>query len=900
MKNNTSLYLIDGNAYIHRAYHAISPLANSRGLPTHAIYGFLNILRRVIKEKSPDYLAVAFDTRGPTFRHQIYKNYKANRPAMPEDLSCQIPYIKKIVQGYNIPILEQEGMEADDLLASVTSHFSSRGEPIVIVSGDKDLLQLINETTIVWDPMKDLVFDNDKVREQYQVEPEQILDLFSLMGDSSDNIPGVPGVGQKTAIKLIQQFSSMELLYENIEEMKKSKLKEKLLDYRDQAFLSRDLIRLKTDAPIPEDKEDYRCRPYNQEALAVIYRELEFDSYFKETDVTSSIAADNFFLITSVEELTEVIRRLEKAEILAVDTETNSLDFLNADMVGLSLALPREETASGSQEAWYIPLGHRTKERILKPGQLTLEQTVEALKPVLTNPEIIKLGHNIKFDYKILHQHNLKLQGPLFDTMIASYLLEPSRRSHKLDDLASAHLNLNLTSFQEVTKGDKSGDAFIFTDLQEACAYACEDVAATLALWHYFEPKLKEAALDDLFVNLETPLIPILAKMEETGIKVDPAILTELSKEFDIEIKKLEEKIYLLAGEEFNINSPKQLGHILFDRLQLPYGRKTKTGYSTDIKVLEKLASYHELPKEILTYRTLSKLKSTYVDKLYPLINPRTGRIHCSFNQTVTATGRLSSSNPNLQNLPVHGEQGQKIREAFVAEKGYIFLAADYSQIDLRVLAHYCRDETLLEAFRQGRDIHSQTAAEIFRVNPALITPSMRRVAKSINFGIVYGMRAYGLSEQLGLSRKEADTFITRYFNVYPGIKKFMQEITEKARDQGYVTTLLKRRRVLPDINSSDRNRREFAERTALNTPIQGSAADIIKLAALAADQALRDKGLAARMLLQIHDELIFEVPEEELGDTEKLIKNKMESVIELGVPLQINLSSAYNLASLK
>ncbi|MGM0681808.1 MAG: DNA polymerase I, partial [Thermodesulfobacteriota bacterium] len=707
-------------------------------------------------------------------------------------------------------------------------------------------------------------------------------------------------VGRKTAIKLICQFSSMDLLYENINEMKESKLKEKLIGHREQALLSRDLIRLVTDADLPENKEDYRCRPPDQEALAGIYKELEFDSYFKETAGSSPIETDTFQLITSTEELKELVNQLTKPEILAIDTETSSLDALKAELIGISLALFREQATAGPQQAWYIPVGHRTGDRALCPGQIPRDQALSELRQVLTDPEVIKIGHNIKFDYKVLHQHGVKLQGPLFDTMIASYLLEPSRRSHKLDDLVTAHLNLSLTSFQEVTRGDKREEAFIFTDLLEARNYACEDVAATLALWQYFKPRLKKAELEDLFVNLETPMIPILAAMEETGIKVDPEILTELSKEFDIQIKKLQKKIYALAGEEFNINSPKQLGRILFDVLRLPYGRKTKTGYSTDIRVLQKLAAYHELPAEILSYRTLSKLKSTYVDKLYPLINPGTGRIHCSFNQAVTATGRLSSSNPNLQNLPVRGEDGQRIREAFIAENGYTFLAADYSQIDLRVLAHYCQDEALLEAFRQGRDIHNQTAAEIFRVNAALITPSMRRVAKSINFGIVYGMSPYGLSEQLGLSRKEAETFINRYFSVYPGIKRFMEEIIEQARSRGYVTTLLKRRRSLPEINSSNRNKREFAERTALNTPIQGTAADIIKLAALTTNQSLKEKALTARMLLQIHDELIFEVPEEELDETGNLIKEKMESVIRLAIPLQTNLSSGYNLASLK
>jgi DNA polymerase-1 len=583
-----------------------------------------------------------------------------------------------------------------------------------------------------------------------------------------------------------------------------------------------------------------------------------------------------------------------------IDTETTSLDPLQADLVGISLCLD-------SKEAWYIPVGHKNSDADICPGQLDTTLVLAALQPLFTDQNLPKIGHNLKYDYRVLARYGIYLRGPLLDTILASYLLDPSRRSHKLDDLSILHLNMEilhlnmeLTSFSQVTQKDKRPDAFAYVDLEAARDYSCEDVIASRLLWELFYPQLKELELWELFNDLETALIPILAAMETNGIKVTPAVLKTLSKEFGEELDSLQKIIYALADEEFNINSPKQLATILFEKLNLPHGRKTKTGYSTDVKVLEKLSAYHDLPATILAHRSLSKLKSTYVDKLAIQINPQTGRIHTSFNQTVTATGRLSSSNPNLQNIPIRSEEGLRIRKAFVADTGRIFLAADYSQIDLRVLAHYSQDEALLQAFQAGKDVHSMTAAEIFRVNSNFITPQMRRVAKTINFGIVYGMSAFGLSSQLNLSRKEAQTFIDRYFILYAGVKDFMRRIVDQAKEDGYVTTLLHRRRILPDINSSNRTKREFAERTAINTPIQGTAADIIKLATLQVDKRIRDAGLQAKLLLQIHDELVFEVPEQELEDTTPLVKEAMESVMTLDVPLLVNISAGHDLASVK
>ncbi|MBI5557550.1 MAG: DNA polymerase I [Deltaproteobacteria bacterium] len=893
MKKHETVYLIDGSAYIYRAYHAIAPLSNSRGMPTHAVYGFTNILLRVIREKNPRYLAMAFDLRGPTFRHAIYDAYKANRPPMPEDLAIQIPYIKKISQAFNIRPLELEGFEADDLIASAATVLDAAGYSIIIVSGDKDLLQLVNDNIVLWDPMSDRVMDRDGVTAKYNVGPEKLNDLFALIGDSSDNVPGVPGVGPKTAEKLINDFGSLDSLYENVEQLPKNKLREKLVAHYDQAMLSRRLIALKSDLVVPQNIEDYRLPEPDQQQLYGLYRELEFSRLLKSEAPTSPMDTGGFHLVEDLQKLREVCRLLAKGDKLVLDTETTSLDPLSAALVGISLC-------TGSGSAWYVPVGHRNENGDLAPDQLPLAEVLACLRPLLEDPDLPKIGHNLKYDFQVLKQQGIELKGQLRDTMIASYLLDPTRRSHKLDDLAVEYLNLAMTSFAGVTAHDKRPDAFSFVALPAARDYSCEDVTATCLLWELFVPRLKELDLWHLFVELEMPLVVILAGMEEAGIRVDPALLAALADEFAGQLDRLNQKIFAMAGQEFNINSPRQLGGVLFEKLKLPMGRKTKTGYSTDVKVLEKLAAYHELPAAVLDHRTISKLKSTYIDKLATLIHPKTGRIHTSFNQTVAVTGRLSSSNPNLQNIPIRTPEGQRIREAFIASPGHYLLAADYSQIDLRVLAHYSQDKALLAAFVSGKDVHGQTAAEIFRVHPSLITPQMRRVAKSINFGIVYGMSAFGLSSQLNISRKEAQTFITRYFELYSGVKKFMEEIVEQARRDGFVTTIFHRRRILPDILSNDRTLREFAERTALNTPIQGTAADIIKLATIHADRLMREKRLRGRLLLQIHDELIFEVPRDELETTAALVREAMENVTALSVPLLVNLSWGLNLAETK
>ena len=880
------VYLIDGSAYIYRAYHAISPLTNSSGLPTHAVFGFINILRRLLREKNPDSLAVAFDTRGPVFRHRISSEYKANRPPMPEDLSVQIPYIHRIVRAYNILLMEDDDLEADDLIASAAEALVKKGCRVVIVSGDKDLLQLVSGSISMWDPMNERLMNTTAVRDKYGIGPDQLLDYFSLTGDTADNIPGVPGVGPKTAQKLIAEHQTLEGLYDpdkGVTTFKKSKMKERLIEHKDDAFLARDLIRLKMNAEVPTDLADYQVREPDPDSLRELLTELEFFSMISSQVPPSAINTDSFTLVNQRGELEKLARQLAETDQLVIDTETTSLDTLAAELVGISLCVD-------SSQAWYLPCGHRDAEGNLLQDQLSLADLTELLGPLLLNDKIAKIGHNLKYDFAVLaapQNGGLRMKGSLYDTMIGAWLLDPGRRSLKLDDLC-LELDLKMTSFADAVGDDKADDAFCRVEIALAKDYSCEDVYGTLKLFEQLQPELERLGLWKLFSEVEAPTIIVLADMEHNGVEVDVEVLKKLSTEFAEKLDQLERDIFAGAGHSFNINSPKQLATVLFDELGLPKGRKTKTGYSTDVKVLEKLSKKHDLPAGILKFRNLAKLKSTYIDKLQTHVSSISGRVHTSYNQTGTATGRLSSSKPNLQNIPIRTEEGRRIRSAFVAADGCSLLSADYSQIDLRVLAHYSQDPALLEAFRTDQDIHSRTAAEIFGVNELLLTPDMRRTAKTINFGIIYGMSAFGLAKSLDISRKEAQSFIDSYFALYPGIKKFMDEVIEQARTDGYVTTLLGRRRQLPDINAKNKNTREFAERTAINSPIQGTAADILKLAMLKVADELTDSQ-DAKMILQIHDEIVLEVQQDALETTGDMVAHSMESVMELDVPLKVN-----------
>ena len=884
------VYLIDGSAFIYRAFHAVAPLTNSDGFQTNAVFGFINILKKLLKEKQPMYVVVCFDSRGPVFRHELYRDYKANRPPMPKELSAQIPYIKRVTKALGIISFEEQDVEADDIIGSAAGLLSQQGQDVVIVSGDKDLLQLVGDRVSMWDPMNDRIMDRAAIEKKYQVEPDHLLDCYSLIGDSSDNVPGVPGVGPKSAAKLINQFGSLDKLYEEVDSLKMSKMKERLIEHRKAAFLSRDLIRLKMDVAVPESLDGYVLGSPDQTELAQIYSELGFASLLKELDVSKRIPTDSFHIVRTVEDLKILENELSQTSAVTIDTETTSLDSRSATLVGISLCINLEKS-------WYIPVGHCDEKGEKTVGQLNLEDVKTSLVPFLSSTAITKIGHNIKYDYTVLkYALGVELAGPMIDTMIAAYLAEPSRRSYKLDDLCLDQ-GVKLTSYSEVTNGDKRTDSFAYVPVERGGYYSCEDVYGTLTIWHHYQKLLKETGQKELFLDVEMALVRILADMENEGIKVDASRLDVLAEEFGARLVDLEQQIHRLAGYSFNINSPQQLGKVLFEDLELPHGRKTKTGYSTDIKVLEKLGAKHELPALVITYRNFSKLLSTYVEKLKKLIDPMSGRVHTSFNQAVTATGRLSSSNPNLQNIPIRSEEGGRIREAFVPEPGKIFLSADYSQIDLRVLAHYSQDPALLKAFRSGDDIHAKTAAEIFGISPLLITSDMRRVAKSINFGIVYGMSSFGLSSQLQISRKEAQKFIDRYFELYQGVKQFMYDIVETARADGYVTTLLNRRRYLPEIDASNKMRREFAERAAINTPIQGTAADIIKLAMLSVDRLIKKEQSSCRLLLQIHDELVFELSEEEYEKMKEPIRQEMEKALKLDVPLVVNMTKGNSLA---
>jgi len=884
------IYLIDGSAYIYRAYHAIAPLTNSKGVATNAVLGFVNMVNRLVRERDPRYLAIAFDSKGPVFRHDLYDQYKANRPPMPDDLREQLPFIKQFVKAANILLLETTGVEADDILATAVKMFSAGGHKAVIVSGDKDLLQLVSENVTMFDPMKNKDMGPEEVEKKYGVKTDQLLDFFALVGDSADNVPGVPGVGPKTAEKLINTFGSLHGLYERVDEMKKSKMKEKIIDNREMAFLSKQLIDLKADVEIPKELGDYAIAEGDSEKLAELYTELEFSSLLKGIDTSKKIETDGFSTIRTMEQLEQLREELDSAAVLVIDTETTSLNPRKASLVGLSFC-------TNLETAYYVPVGHLTAEGLKCENQLNEDELLAFLKPYLQSESLVKVAHNLKYDYMVLKKGcGFELKGKLADTLIAAYLTESGGRSLKLDDLCQ-ELGVKLTPFSEVVDGDKRDDCFAYVDIERATHYSCEDVYGTLLLWQNLEGKLNEKGVSDLFWSLEMEVLVILAGMELAGICIDLSVLAKLKEEFTFKLEGLEEKIHQEAGHEFNINSPRQLGVILFEELGLPHGRKTKTGFSTDVKVLEKLAKKHALPALVLEYRTIAKLLSTYVEKLSKLKDAETGRIHTSFNQAVTATGRLSSSDPNLQNIPIRTEEGGRIRGSFIPAEGKVFLSANYSQIDLRVLAEYSKDKALVDAFISGIDVHARTAAEIFGVSSLLVNKEMRRVAKSINFGIVYGMSAFGLSSQLDISRKDAQRFIDRYFGLYGGVQQFMEDIVQQARDDGFVTTLLGRRRTVSDIHAKNRGQREFAERMAINTPIQGTAADIIKLAMISCQKAISENGLDATMLLQIHDELVFELPQKELERAEPLLKEAMEGALKLDVPLVVNCEVGKSLA---
>jgi DNA polymerase-1 len=889
MKNDKTIYLIDGTGYIHRAYHAIRGLSNSKGFPTNAAFGFTRMLLKLIEDRHPRYAGMFFDARGPTFRHEMYKDYKANRPAMPEDMSAQIPYIKEITAAFRLPIIEMQGYEADDLIGTYARIAEKNDYAVVMVTGDKDFIQLVTGRAIIWDPMKDVIIDAQTVRKNFGVKPSQIVDVMGLSGDASDNVPGVPGIGQKTALKLIQNFGSLQQLYEAVDSIGPQKQRDKLMQHRDQAFLSRDLVTIEKQAPVSGDLSAFEIGPPDTAALAKLFKTLEFRQLQHAVSARTDLGRKNYRAILETDALVELIARLKSSRLFALDTETTSPDPMQAALVGLSFALE-------PNEAFYVPCAHNY---LGAPRQIALTEVLDRLRPVLENPAIKKVGQNIKYDWIVLSRHGVELAGVVFDTMVASYLLNPTKRAHNLDQIALDFLGHKMIAYQEVAGKGKTAVSFDKVLLDKAVPYACEDADITLMARDVLIPRLQEIGLMDLMENVEMPLIPVLMRMEMHGACVDIERLQELSKSFEHQLEALVEGIYALAGEQFNINSSQQLGHILFDKLKLPVLKKTKkkTGYSTDVDVLTRLAEEHEMPALVLKHRTLSKLKSTYADALIDLVHPETGRIHTSYNQTVTATGRLSSSDPNLQNIPIRTEEGMEIRRAFVPREGWHLVSADYSQVELRILAHYSDDQILIEAFLRNEDIHTRTASEVFQIAPSSMTAELRRQAKAINFGIIYGMSAYGLSKQLGISLQMAQTYIDNYFTRYEGVKRFIDQTLVDARRLKRTSTLLGRIRLLADIESSNINVRQAAERTAINTPIQGSAADLIKLAMIKIDGALRDEKLKSAMLLSVHDELVLEVPPAELATVPPLVKSIMENIWDLKVPLQVNVAVGKNWA---
>ena len=883
-----TVYLIDGSGYIYRAYHAIRGLSNSKGLPTNAVFGFTRMLMKLLEDRAPQWIVMFFDAKGPTFRHDIYPDYKANRPPMPEDLVVQLPYIKKVTRGFNIETVELSGYEADDLIGTAARVAVQQGFKVVVVSADKDLKQLISDDVIILDPMKDKVFDIDAIKKT-GVDPVQIVDVMGLSGDASDNVPGVPGIGPKGATTLIQTFGNMETLYKRVDTITKKKQHENLVRYKEQAFLSKELVTIKMDVPLAFQFSDYQIKAPDTAVLSPLFADLEFRQLQAAFPRESDLSNKTYRAVMTIDELNALIEDLKRSEWIAMDTETTSVNPMQAELVGFSFAMRPDE-------GFYIPCGHRY---LGAPEQLNLQEVIERLKPIFKNPSIKKIGQNIKYDWIVLTRHGVRLEGVAFDTMLASYLINPSKRAHNLDQIALDFLDHKTITYADIAGKGKKSVCFAEIPVDKAVPYACEDADITRMAYAVLKPEIQKLGLTDLLENIEMPLVPVLKNMEMRGIRVDRAKLKDLSRSFEQQLKQIEEKIYDLAGERFNIKSSQQLGTILFEKLQLPVQKKTKkrTGYSTDVEVLTTLAAKHELPKMVLRHRTLAKLKSTYTDALLDLVHPETRRIHTSYNQTVAATGRLSSSDPNLQNIPIRTDEGKEIRKCFVPRDGWLLLSADYSQIELRILAHCSEDEILIQAFKEDEDIHTRTASEVFQVFPSFITADLRRQAKIINFGIIYGMSPFGLSKALGISQKMAKTYIDNYFGRYKGVKAFIDQVIHEARQTEKTATLSGRIRLVPDINSNNGNLRRFAERIAINTPIQGSAADLIKLAMIEVEKAVSEKGYRSAMLLSVHDEVILEVPPEELQGVSAIVKEVMESVWDLSVPLKVNVGSGDNWA---
>ena len=919
------LVLVDGSSYLYRAFHAFPPLTNSAGEPTGAMYGVLNMLKSLISQVQPSHIAVVFDAKGKTFRDEMFEQYKSHRPPMPDDLRKQIQPLHDIIRALGIPLLVIEGVEADDVIGTLAVAASKANQKVLISTGDKDMAQLVDDNIMLINTMNNTLLDREAVIEKYGIPPELIIDYLALMGDSADNIPGVAGVGEKTALGLLQGIGSMAEIYANLDKVAElpirgaKKLGDKLLAEKEMADLSYRLATIKTDVALDITPEQLTLGASNNDQLTEYFGRYEFKRWLNEvmngTDsitnnneqptkinhyqATPALAQDNseealppiqidrsrYETLLTEADLNRWMEKLKQAKLFALDTETDNLDYMAANLVGISFALENGEAA-------YLPL---QLDYLGAPKTLEKTTALSLLKPVLENPAIQKVGQNFKYDLTIFARNGIDVQGVAFDTMLESYVLNSTGR-HNMDDLAKRYLGHQTISFEEIAGKGKNQLTFNQIPLEKAAEYAAEDADVTMKLQQVLWEKLsKEPTLEKLFKEMELPLLGVLSRMERRGVLIDSDALFLQSNEIANRLSELEEQAYVLAGQPFNLASTKQLQEILFDKLGLPVIQKTPKGApSTNEEVLEELAFSHELPKVLVEHRGLSKLKSTYTDKLPQMVNPQTGRVHTSYHQAVTATGRLSSSDPNLQNIPIRNEEGRRIRQAFIAREGFTVVAADYSQIELRIMAHLSQDQGLINAFTQGKDIHRSTAAEIFGVALDEVTSEQRRNAKAINFGLIYGMSAFGLSRQLGIGRADAQSYMDLYFKRYPGVQTFMHDIREKAKAQGYVETLFGRRLYLPDINSSNGMRRKAAERVAINAPMQGTAADIIKRAMIQLDQKLQNDPDIA-MIMQVHDELVFEVRSEKVAFYSELIKTQMESAADLVVPLIVDVGQGTN-----
>jgi DNA polymerase-1 len=882
-KKRPKLVLVDGSNYLFRAFYAIRELTNSKGFPTNAIYGFTTMLLKLLRDQEPDYIAVAFDLKGPTFRHEAFAGYKATRRAIPETLVPQIPFVKEIIRGFSIPVIERQGIEADDILGTIARAQAAAGLDVVLVSGDKDLMQLVSDGILMTDTMKEKTYDAAAVKERFGVPPEQVAEILALTGDTSDNIPGVPGIGPKGAQRLIEQFGSLEAILAHPEKIHNARIREAILKNVDQARLSLELTRIRTDEPIDFDLSACRRGEPDREKLLALFREFEFSSLLQELKLQGEAAAGDYRIVRSPAELAALAGRLQASAAFAIEPLLSSPVAMRATLIGIAVS-------PAADEGFYIPLAHAEG-----APQLAVGEVAAVLGPLLQDPGRPKHGHDLKTALLVLAETGLPVTGLGCDTMVASYLLNPARHSVELADTVLEHLGRGLPAAREVVGSGAKARPFASLAVDRAADFAGRRAEAVLALAADLAAKIAAAGMGELLNDMEMPLVEVLAAMERRGVLLDSAHLQEMSRELAQLLALSEEKIHRLAGEAFNINSPKQLQTILFDKLGLPRGRKIKEGYSTDVDVLTALARSHELPAEILAYRGLAKLKSTYIDALPQLVHPRTGRLHTSYNQTVAATGRLSSSNPNLQNIPIRTLEGKRIRQAFIAPPGWQILAADYSQIELRVLAHLSGDPALIEAFAAGEDIHSRTASDIFGVFPEMVNADMRRQAKVINFGVLYGMSAFGLARELGVTQKLAQAYIDGYFQKYARVREYLDGLIDQARTTGYVTTLLNRRRYLPEIASPQPALRQFAERMAINAPLQGTAADLIKVAMVRIQRRLAKEGLAAAMIMQVHDELVFETPAAEREALTRIVRREMEGAFPLRVPLTVEIAAGKN-----